>query len=144
MNLQLLLESVSFHFRAEHLIDSFHYGSSINLKAEVTLNVGKCPEDTLLHNMEESALKLTSWGSRPIGDVESRMHICALILFWDIYFLSLQFLYFLTVYAYLNGLMFMLELSWSIFILFSMYVFFMLKLTILVLSLRYICTHPCF
>lgn len=63
-SLQLLLESVSFYIRAEHLIDSFHYScsSSISLKGEVTLKVGECTEDTYIY-----------WGRQPTGDVESRM-----------------------------------------------------------------------
>lgn len=89
-NLQLLLEFVSF------LIDSFHYPvSSINVKAEVTLNVGECTEDALLYNMEESVLTFLSWGIEPIRDVESRKQNVAtyLILFADIFYFRNAFLF---------------------------------------------------
>ena len=60
----------------EQLIDIFpHSGSSIHLKAEVTLMVDECTKDALLHNMEESVIILISLGKYPILDTKSRRPI---------------------------------------------------------------------
>ncbi|KAK1371502.1 NAC domain-containing protein [Heracleum sosnowskyi] len=79
-NLQLLLESLYAHMtRAEQLIDNFpHSGSSIHFKAEVTLTVGECTKDALLHNMEESACILITWDNQLIVDAKSRRPIVAI------------------------------------------------------------------
>lgn len=79
-NLQLLLESLYAHMtRAVQLIDNFpHSGSSIHFKAEVTLMVGECTKDALLHNMEESACISITWANQSIVDAKSRRPIVAI------------------------------------------------------------------